>query len=66
MKRAALWVSLSLIGFAIPAGAQNPAALAMAAPKLTGSAWLNVPKGQTVSLEGRRGKVTVVHFWTFG
>jgi len=42
------------------------AALAVAAPKLTGSAWLNVPKGQPVSLEGRRGKVTVVHFWTFG
>jgi peroxiredoxin len=31
-----------------------------------GNSWLNVPKGVEMSLASRRGKVTVVHFWTFG
>jgi thiol-disulfide isomerase/thioredoxin len=36
------------------------------APELTGDSWLNLPKGSTLSLASRKGKVTIVHFWTFG
>jgi thiol-disulfide isomerase/thioredoxin len=36
------------------------------APELTGDSWLNLPKGGTLSLASRKGKVTIVHFWTFG
>jgi peroxiredoxin len=35
------------------------------APDLTGDVWLNVPKGTKLSLASRKGKVTIVHFWTF-
>ena len=35
------------------------------APELTGDSWLNVPKGTQLSLASRKGKVTIVHFWTF-
>src|ERR1035438_9497116 len=35
------------------------------APELTGDSWLNVPKGTRLSLASRKGKVTIVHFWTF-
>ena len=38
----------------------------VAAPELTGDSWLNVPKGTKLSLASRKGKVTIVHFWTFG
>lgn len=43
-----------------------PAARSVAAPELTGESWLNLPAGGRISLAARRGKVTVVHFWTFG
>ena len=36
-----------------------------AAPELIGDSWLNLPKGSTLSLASRKGKVTIVHFWTF-
>src|SRR4028118_1244021 len=36
------------------------------APELTGSAWLNTTDGKPITLASRRGKVTVVQFWTFG
>ncbi|WP_439380716.1 cytochrome c biogenesis protein DipZ [Amycolatopsis lexingtonensis] len=36
------------------------------APEFTGiTTWLNTPGGQPVSLRARRGKVTVVSFWTY-
>jgi peroxiredoxin len=35
------------------------------APELVGNAWLNLTNGGRLSLASRRGKVTVVHFWTF-
>jgi peroxiredoxin len=38
----------------------------VAAPELTGDSWLNVPTNSTLSLASRKGKVTIVHFWTFG
>ena len=39
---------------------------AKSAPELVGGPWLNTPDGQPISLASRRGKVTVVEFWTFG
>ena len=35
------------------------------ATALTGDSWLNVPTGTRLSLASRKGKVTIVHFWTF-
>ncbi len=35
------------------------------APELVGGSWLNTPQGKPLSLAGRRGKITVVQFWTF-
>src|SRR5437867_65976 len=48
----------------------NPTTLNVAAPELTGGPWLNTPpdakgKASPVTLAARRGKVTIVHFWTF-
>ena len=35
-------------------------------PELVGGAWLNTPKNEPIKLTSRKGKVTVVEFWTFG
>jgi hypothetical protein len=48
------------------AAAGNPTALNAVPPELTGGPWLNTPKNEPLPLSARRGKVTVVHFWTFG
>jgi len=36
------------------------------APELRGDTWLNTEPDQKLSLEDRKGKVTLVAFWTFG
>jgi len=36
------------------------------APELVGTGWLNTPNNQPLTLASRRGKVTIVQFWTFG
>jgi hypothetical protein len=41
----------------------EPTAVAAEAPELTGGPWLN---SKPLTLESRLGKVTVLHFWTFG
>ena len=46
--------------------AGSPAVLLAPAPELTGARWLNSDGEQPVTLASRRGKVTVLHFWTFG
>jgi len=38
----------------------------MPAPELTGKLWLNLPSGSGLSLASRKGKVTILHFWTYG
>jgi thiol-disulfide isomerase/thioredoxin len=43
----------------------NPHTLNTVAPPLTGGPWLNTPQEKSLSLADRKGKVTVVHFWTF-
>ena len=35
------------------------------APELVGGPWLNTPDNQPITLASRRGKVTIVEFWTF-
>jgi thiol-disulfide isomerase/thioredoxin len=45
---------------------QNTIVRKIAAPELTGTEWLNMPHDEPLKLAARRGKVTVLHFWTFG
>ena len=64
-----LSVTLALLALtAVPPLAAEPAPLAgaVAAPELLGDSWLNLPKGTQLSLASRKGKVTVLHFWTYG
>ena len=53
-----------LAGAAAFAGAQNTTN--RPAPELVGGPWLNTPKNKPVTLASLRGKVVVLHFWTFG
>jgi peroxiredoxin len=69
----ARWVlllfALGLLGLrpvALFAGETSQLLVGAAAPELTGDSWLNVPTNSTLSLASRKGKVTIVHFWTFG
>ncbi len=55
---------LLLASLAAVGGSGKPTAVP--APELRGDLWLNVAPGTNVSLGSRKGKVTVVHFWTFG
>lgn len=49
---------------ATQARAQEPAAMKIAAPELEGiEAWINT---KPLALKDLRGKVIVLHFWTFG
>jgi thiol-disulfide isomerase/thioredoxin len=49
------------------AAAQNPIpADNTPAPEFVGGTWLNTSKGQPIKLAGLKGKVILVHFWTFG
>jgi thiol-disulfide isomerase/thioredoxin len=40
-------------------------AQAPVAPELVGSKWLNTQDEKPITLASRKGKVTLVHFWTF-
>jgi hypothetical protein len=40
--------------------------LTVPAPELVGGPWLNTPGAQPLRLADQRGKVVVLHFWTFG
>jgi len=55
----ALWLNLSARADGNPVERNAPA------PELSGGPWINTPDGKPISLAARRGKVTVVHFWTF-
>jgi len=72
-RRQQLVLILSLAGLLIPPtktlkseSLEQPTALNHTAPELVGGPWLNTPGDQPVSLASRRGKVTIVHFWTYG
>jgi thiol-disulfide isomerase/thioredoxin len=45
---------------------EQPTPLNLAAPEFVGGPWLNTPGNEPISLASRRGKVTIVHFWTYG
>jgi hypothetical protein len=62
----ALGVTLAGLGGGNGAAAQEPERSDAAAPELVGARWLNTPGGKPLTLAARKGKVTVVHFWTFG
>ncbi len=55
-----------LLGLPRHLSAADTRSAGVPAPELAGNSWLNVPPGQRLSLASRQGKVTVVHFWTFG
>jgi hypothetical protein len=44
----------------------NPVALNVPAPELMGGQWRNTPGNARLTLAAERGKVTILHFWTFG
>ena len=62
-KVGALILAMSLT--AVPcAGAQQPVAMRVPAPELKGIyVWIN---SKPLSLKDLKGKVVVLHFWTFG
>src|SRR5262245_32303147 len=45
--------------------AQLPERLNMHAPELVGGPWINTPGEKPIKLADLRGKVIIVHFWTF-
>jgi hypothetical protein len=58
-----LAIGLSLLA-APSSGAQQPAEMRMPAPELQGiDGWIN---SKPTSLSDLKGKVVVLHFWTFG
>ncbi len=48
------------------ANAQQPTPINVIPPELVGGPWLNTPQNKPIKLTSRKGKVTVVEFWTFG
>lgn len=55
-----------LFTFFLSAPAQmQPVALRDKAPELIGGPWLNTPNNKPLTLASRKGKVTVVQFWTY-
>jgi len=64
-----LVLGLTLSGMGRAAGQaaeRQPVPVDVYAPPITGGPWLNTPNGKAIDLEDRKGKVTLVHFWTFG
>lgn len=69
MKNARSVVVFGITALALLAGVGLVAAqdhLDRPAPEFVGSTWLNTPKNAPLALGSRKGKVTIVHFWTFG
>ncbi len=78
MKAAVLFVLVvALMGMALASKTFTPTLLADAsgrkpdeinlpAPELVGGPWINIADGKAINLADRRGKVTIVEFWTFG
>lgn len=62
----ALWLALVFTGSIRASRAQQPIELDVPAPELVGGPWLNTARNAPITLAARRGKVTIVEFWTFG
>jgi hypothetical protein len=59
-------IGLALLPKAASAQGAQPVVLDVPAPELVGGPWLNTPNSAPLRLANRRGKVTIVEFWTFG
>jgi thiol-disulfide isomerase/thioredoxin len=60
-------MALLAFGASAPVAAQqNPRIIDLPAPPLVGTQWLNTTNKKPIVLDSRKGKVTIVHFWTFG
>jgi hypothetical protein len=59
-------VAAALLALGWGGAAAGPVYLDVPAPALTGGPWLNTGTSKPLTLASRKGKVTVVHFWTFG
>ena len=62
-------LALGAFGLILPsllAGQAPQVPQALPVPELTGDSWLNLPAGTKLTLASRKGKVTIVHFWTYG
>lgn len=44
----------------------RPVRINVTPPELTGGPWLNTPDSKPLTLASLKGKVVVVHYWTFG
>ena len=75
LAKGLVWVWMCGAGWLLPhlaQGADSPAPgvatnlTAAAAPDLATGQWLNLPAGSSNSIPVLRGKVTILHFWTFG
>lgn len=60
-----------VLTYSVALGGQEPgikqaAPFDVAAPELVGGPWLNTPGNKPITLKERKGKVTIVTFWTFG
>jgi len=72
-RAAGLAIALALVWLTPAwAGGAEPSATGLAtnvavvvAPELTGQSWLNLAKGASNSVPTFKGKVTILHFWTF-
>ncbi len=62
----AFGVALALVGSLGAAQAQQPVEMDVVPPELVGGAWLNTPQNRSIKIASRKGKVTVIEFWTFG
>jgi cytochrome oxidase Cu insertion factor (SCO1/SenC/PrrC family) len=61
---AAVCVAILALSSADQARAQQPATMKIEAPEITGiQEWIN---SKPLKLKDLRGKVVVLHFWTFG
>ena len=58
--------ALAIVTARFGSAAQEPEAIDVHAPELVGGPWLNTANKQPIKLASRKGKVTVVEFWTFG
>ena len=59
-------IGLAISARGVRVEAQQPVSINAAAPELIEGAWLNTPKNAPLKMASRKGKVTVVEFWTFG
>ena len=64
-RRLLPWLALLALGVGAAGQTGSSEPSAPPAPELVGNAWLNLTNGGRLSLASRKGKVTVVHFWTF-